>query len=202
MHLTIITGSHRTKGESTRVGRYVETQLKAMGHEVAFMDAGAMDVPFWDEGMWGVDGLKDKWAKLWAPHAATLQATDGVVVVAPEYAGMVPSKLKNVLLLCSAAELGHKPGMIVSVSSSINGAYPVAELRAHTVKNSKLVWTPEHIIVRNVADMLGAEVKGEHDQALRDRMAFALGVLVEYAKAFKPMRAGGKVMDNRYPYGM
>ncbi len=203
MHITVITGSHRQQGESTRVGHYIEAQIAAAGHQVAFINAGQMDLPFWDEGMWGVDGLKDKWAKLWAPTAGgILQKTDAVAVVSPEYAGMVPSRLKNFLLLCGVPELGHKPVMLVTVSSGLNGAYPIAELRAHSFKNSKAVITPEHIIVRNVATMLHDTVADEHDQALRDRIGFALGVLYQYGEALAPLRAKGILIDKRFPFGM
>jgi hypothetical protein len=50
--------------------------------------------------------------------------------------------------------------------------------------------------------MLGATVTDKHDQDLRDRMAFALQGLYLYAEALKPIRASGKVVDARFPFGM
>ncbi|MCP5405296.1 MAG: NAD(P)H-dependent oxidoreductase [Pseudomonadaceae bacterium] len=206
MHITLITGSHRPTGNSGRIGRFIEQQIQADGHTTNLIDLATTDLPFWDEGMWGADGLKDKWAEVWQPHAEVLQKSDGVVVVCPEYAGMASSKLKNVLLLCSAQELGHKAGFLVTVSSGVGGAYPVAELKAHAVKNNKLVWTPEHLIVRSADHMFTDNPPAEHaksDAYLRSRLTFALGVFYQYAEALTAMRAkDGKLHDDAFPFGM
>lgn len=206
MHITLITGSHRPAGNSGRIGRAIEKQIQADGHTTTLIDLATTELPFWDEGMWGVEGLRDKWAVLWQPHAEALQKSDAVVVVTPEYHGMVSSRLKNFLLLCSPAETGHKAGFLVSVSSSAGGAYPVAELRAHGVKNNKLVWSPEHLIVRNADHMFADTAPEEHAKAaayLRDRLTFALGVFYQYADALTVMRAkGGQLNSKDYPFGM
>jgi NAD(P)H-dependent FMN reductase len=208
MKLTIISGSHRPNGESGRIARYIEKETKAAGHDVALIDLATTELPFWDEGLWGVDGLKDKWGKVWASLDKRLAESDAFVVVSPEYHGMVPAKLKNFLLLtgnAATSNVAHKPGMIVSVSAGINGGYPVAELRSHGVKNNRMVWTPEHIIVRNAASMLQDKPVAEqdkHDVELRERMTYALGVLEEYAVALAAARATGKLTDKRYANGM
>ena len=208
MHITIVSGSHRPNGESHRIAGWFKQELENQGHQVYHLNLAETELPYWDQGLWGQDGLKEKWGDIWQPIAKQLQQTEAVVCIAPEWGGMVPPKLKNFFLLCSQAEVGHKPGMIVSVSASINGAYPVSELRAHTVKNCKLVWTPEHIIVRNVGQMFlenTADLSDEtrkHDEGLRARSRFALQVLLAYASALTPMRQTGKVMDEAYPFGM
>ena len=88
---------------------------------------------------------------------------------------MVPSAVKNFFLLCSAQELGHKPGLIVSISSSRNGAYPVAELRMSSFKNNRLLYIPEHLILRDVEKMFNPGEPGlEDDIYYRQRLDYCL----------------------------
>lgn len=207
MKLTIISGSHRPKGESGRVARYIESQTKAAGHDVQVVDLATTDLPFWDEGLWGVEGLKEKWGEVWEPIRQRVAESDAFVVVSPEYHGMVPAKLKNFLLLPgNGPDMAHKPAMIVSVSAGINGAYPVTELRATGGKNNRLLWVPEHVIVRNAAAMLQDKPEAEQEKfdiELRQRMAFALGQLEAYAEALAPMRKAGRLVgDKRFANGM
>ena len=65
---------------------------------------------------------------------------------------MVPAALKNFFLLYRA-ELVDKLGLIVSVSTGAGGAYPGAELRMSSYKNTHLWYIPEHVIVRGVRDL-------------------------------------------------
>ena len=142
----------------------------------------------WDESVWTED--RAKWDESWSPVAKELQSADAVVVVVPEWGGMVPSGLKNFFLLCGNQELAHKPGLIVSVSGSRNGAYPVSELRMSSTKNNRLVYIPDHVIVRDAAKMLqGDEAANGDDQYLRDRIDYSLKVLNSYAVALKPVRS-------------
>ncbi len=62
----------------------------------------------------------------------------------------VPAGLKNFFLMFSRFELGHKPAMIVAVSSGDGGAYPVAELRMSSYKNNRICYIPEQLNLRNV----------------------------------------------------
>ena len=56
-------------------------------------------LPLWDEGVWSGDA---KWTAVWKPVATELKSSDGLVVVSPEWSGMVPPGLKNFFLLCGA----------------------------------------------------------------------------------------------------
>ena len=51
-------------------------------------------------------------------------------------------RLLNIFLLCGNGEFSHKPGLIVSVSSGNGGAYPIAELRSSSYKNTHIMWIP------------------------------------------------------------
>ena len=69
----------------------------------------------------------------------------------------------------------HEPGLIVTVSAGAGGSYPVTELRISSYKNTRLCYIPDHVIVRNVGQMLhGDQPAEEHDQALRGRITYSL----------------------------
>ena len=76
--------------------------------------------------------------------------SQGFVLVVPEYGGMASPNSKNLFLLANNGEFFHKPGLIVSISSGLGGAYPISELRSSSYKNSHIMWIPENIIIRNV----------------------------------------------------
>jgi hypothetical protein len=77
------------------------------------------------------------------------------------------------------------------------------ELRTSSYKNTRLCYIPDHVIVRNVGQMLkGAQAVDEHDRLLRERIDYSARVLVEYAKALKSVRDSGLIDLKRFPYGM
>ena len=96
---------------------------------------------------------------------------------------MVPSQVKNIFLLASNNELAHKPGLIVALSESMGGAYPIAELRSFSYKNTKICWIPEHVIIRKVKNFFP-----DTDDRLNSRIDYSCKMLVEYSKALKPLR--------------
>lgn len=200
MKITVISGSHRDGSQSDRVAQYVANDLTKLGVEASVISLAKNPLPLWDEGVWSDD---PKWASLWGPISTRLKESDGFVVVSPEWSGMVPAGLKNFFLLCGAREVGHKPAMIVSVSSGMGGSYPVVELRQSSYKNTRLVYIPDHVIVRNVESMLnGSAPADSHDEELRKRIHYSLQMLVEYAKALCAVRESGKINLKEFPYGM
>jgi NAD(P)H-dependent FMN reductase len=201
MKISIIAGSHRHESESARVARYVQGVLRGLGSEQTYLlSLSDNPLPLWDEGAWGED---PKWANLWSPIAAELRESDGFVIVSPEWSGMVPAGLKNFFLLCGGDLLAHKPGLIVTVSASLGGSYPVVELRTSSYKNTRICYIPDHVIVRNVARMLkGDRPAEEHDASLRQRIEYSLRVLLQYATALRLVRLSGVVDLKSFPYGL
>lgn len=200
MKFVIVSGSHRANSQSDRVAQYVAAELRASGNEAAVLSLANNPLPLWDEGVWGDD---PKWKELWGPFSKELRSADALVVVTPEWSGMVPPGLKNFFLLCSTADVGHKPALIVSISSGVGGSYPVAELRTSSYKNTRLVYIPEHVIVRNVEELLhGATAAGERDEGTRARLSYGLKVLREYGAALRLVRESGVVDHKSFPFGM
>ncbi|NLX57009.1 MAG: NAD(P)H-dependent oxidoreductase [Planctomycetaceae bacterium] len=201
MKISIIAGSHRREAESQRVAHYLHRVLEKMGvGNLYLLSLSGNPLPLWDEGAWEDD---PQWHALWGPCATELRSSDGYVIVAPEWSGMVPAGLKNFFLLCGTDLLAHKPGLIVTVSASQGGVYPVAELRMSSYKNTRICYIPDHVVVRNVGQVLrGDQAADEYDSALRARIEYSLRVLLEYAAALRQVRESGVIDLNRFPYGM
>lgn len=202
MHIVVIVGSHRTDSQSSRVGAYIAKHLVRIDAALTVdtIDLTGNPLPLWDESVWQGDSPL---AAVWKPYRDRMRRADGFVIVTPEWSGMVPPGLKNLLLFAGPKEVGHKPALIVAVSATRGGSYPVNELRTSGYKNSRLVYIPEHVLVQDVADMLVGETPAsERDAWLRGRIEFADRILLEYAKALAPIRASGLTEHKDFPYGM
>ena len=202
MQIAIIAGSHRKDSQSSRVGAYIAKDLAHIDSSatVDTIDLAGNPLPLWDESVWQGDS---QLAALWKPCRDKMRKADGFVIISPEWAGMVPPGLKNLLLFAGPKEVGHKPALIVAVSASKGGSYPVNELRTSGYKNNRLVYIPEHVLVQDVADVLVGETPtSERDAWLRRRIEFADRILLEYAKALAPIRSSGLTEHAEFPYGM
>lgn len=204
MKIMSISGSHRHNSQSEKVARYVAQSLLDNGQATAtevFSLAGN-PLPLWDEGIWNGDA---NWQALLNPLSEKLAASDGFVIVSPEWHGQVPAGLKNFFLLWGAGELAHKPALIISVSSSDGGAYPVAELRMSSYKNNHICYIPEQLIVRNVESVLNDDESKNNPQAdryFRDRIVYAGGILSAYAAALRGVRDSGVTHTDVFRFGM
>ena len=203
MKITIISGSHRPQGQSHKVAAFIQqTLLDGICDECAIVSLANNPLPLWDQGVWDGD---EKWNELLTPIRAELVSSDAFVVISPEWHGQVPAGLKNFFLLFGKNELGHKPAMIVAVSSGDGGAYPVAELRMSSYKNSRLCYIPEQIILRNVESVLNenaADNDARSDSYYRERISWALNILKAYASALAQVRESGVTQTDKFNNGM
>lgn len=202
MKFFVLSGSHRAEAQSLKVARYIAAALpeENPGATVHLYSLGGNPLPLWDEVHGGAPDA------LWDPISAELKAADALVVVTPEWGGMATPAVKNFLLNCTAGEIGHKPGLIVSVSASRGGTYPVAELRLSGTKNNRLVWIPEQVIVHHVEANLGqpdgAPDLAKEDSLIRARLRYALRVLGAYGQALGSVRASGVIDHQTFRSGM
>lgn len=203
MKITLISGSHRQEAQTLKVARHIQRTLEdGICEQTALVNLANNPLPLWDTGVWDGDA---EWARRLDPVRAELASSDGFVVLAPEWHGQVPAGLKNFFLLFGQQELGHKPALIVTVSSGDGGAYPVAELRMSSYKNSRICYLPEQVIVRHVESVLNEDAASNNasaDDYFRARIAWALGILREYAVALRQVRASGATATERFKNGM
>lgn len=198
MKFLTLSCSHQRDSQSLKVSRYVFQFLKKE-HESKLLDLHAENLPLWSPECI----CDEKISKQWSRIAKLLQESDGFVIVTPEYAGMATPCLKNFFLFTSSAEVGHKPALIISVSSGISGAYPVADLRMSGHKNNKICYIPDHIIVRYVKEVLNEQdSQNKSDDLTRERLSHGLAMLVAYSRAFFQLRKENKSLLETCFYGM
>lgn len=195
MNVAVIIGSSRTDSESGRVAEWMEDRLLGdCDVDVEVISLEGSPLPFWNTLMWqegsGIRGL-------WKPYADQLDSCDAIVVVVPEWNGMLPADLLNFFhFATTTGSLMYKPAMLVGVSDTMGGTYPVATIRQIVGKNSKLVVLPDHVIVRWSKDVLvDVEEVSEDEARLRTRILYSLRALVAFGYAFKGLRDSGVLND-------
>ncbi|MEK6750259.1 MAG: NAD(P)H-dependent oxidoreductase [Pseudomonadota bacterium] len=203
MKIAIISGSHRENSQSEKIARVIQ-KLSVDAHHIEtwLYSLAGNPLPLWDQGVWDGDA---KWDIL-KPIREQLFAADAFVIVSPEWHGQVPAGLKNFFLLFSKRELGHKPALIVTVTTTeTSGSYPVAELRMSSYKNNRICYIPEHVIIRRADKVLNndpAANDAASDAYYRERLTWSLGILKEYGTALKQVRASGVTESDKFKTGM
>ncbi|PAR33713.1 NADPH-dependent oxidoreductase, partial [Vibrio metoecus] len=153
MKLTIVSGSQRAHSQSLNVANYLKSLAETHFEQIDILDLHALDLPFWNEGVWQ---NSEQWQP-WRNVAQGLKQSDAFVFITPEWHGMATPALKNFLLLTTDDELAHKPALLVSVSASINGVYPISELRMTGNKNNHVCFLPDHLIFRDCEPLITAD---------------------------------------------
>lgn len=203
MNLLIISASQRVQSESAKVANYLSNNSEQFS-DIRHIELCKINLPLWD----GEESSKEDTASDWSKIHAQLLVADAIVLVTPEWGGTASPLLKNLLMMCASADIGHKPVLLVSVVSGISGAYPIAELRMNAFSNNKLVVIPDHLIIRNVENVLNEHCQeiSQRDQSLRHRIGYSLHTLHHYGQALKNLRTNlqQNVYHNEhlYSYGM
>ena len=173
---------------------------KRQGYDsIHHLELCQFNLPFWD-------GEEDNKGEHWSEIEQRVDEADALVLITPEWGGMASPLLKNFLLMCTRQETAHKPALLISVSRGISGTYPIVEVKMNALKNNKLVPIPDHLIIRNVSNVLNAIPEGERDIALRERVQYSLHMLHQYAQALAPIRERHATQaypkQQEYCYGM
>ena len=187
MKISIIAASHRTNSQSKRIAKIIENNLVKLktNLDVYSLDLVDIGLPLWLPNKKNGKGI---WGEVWKSISDNLNKSDGFILVVPEYGGMATPAAKNIFLLCDNGEFAHKPGLIVSVSSGNGGAYPVAELRSSSYKNTHIMWIPENIIIRNVEEFNPGNHGNNIPVWLDDRINYVLELFIAYADNMRPLR--------------
>lgn len=182
MKIVVISGSVRSDSQSRKVANYLAGRLNG-SVEVGIVDLNEQRLPLYD------DSKEGPWQEVWKPVEEELASADGFVFVSPEWDGMFNVGLHNMFHYVTKTKnhaLAHKPVMLVGVSDGMGGAYPIAQLKAVGSKNTHFVVSPENLRISKVKEVL---VDGEIViDGVRERADYSLKVLIEYAKALKPIR--------------
>jgi len=138
-----------------------------------------------------------------------LYSCDGVVFIVPEWGGMIPPALVNLLLLsangsANGLPLGHKPAFAIGVSASGGGSNPISLLKGYAAKNSHLTWLPLHAIIQNVGDFLEqawAPTLDNRYSQVQSRLLVGLKSLTIYSNQLSPFRDELVALSKEHPYG-
>jgi len=187
MKISIISASHRAKSESKRVSTLLLDNLSNIDNKLDtfILDLADAALPLWFPEKKDGKGI---WGETWRSISINLDASDGFILVVPEYGGMATPASKNIFLLCGNGEFSHKPGLIVSISSGNGGAYPISELRSSSYKNTHIMWIPENIIIRNVEEFNPGKHGKNIPEWLDNRIDYVLKLFLTYASNMKPIR--------------
>ena len=187
MKISTISASHRDNSQSKKISGLIQNNLLNIdsGLEIFSLDLADSSLPLWSPDK--KDG-KGVWGDSWNSISNNLNKSDGFILIVPEYGGMATPSAKNIFLLCDNGEFAHKPGLIVSISSGNGGAYPIAELRMSSYKNTHIMWIPENIIIRNVEEFNPGAHGDNIPNWLDDRIDYVLRLLLAYASNMIPIR--------------
>lgn len=202
MFISLISGSQRLNSQTFKVAAYLNSRLGKLnsGVETFLLDLASADLPFAESEASKTDEFKSKWTQI----SEKLNKSDGFVFLSPEWNGSMTPAILNFFLLAKLT-LAHKPVLLTTVSGSRGGAFPISDLRITGYKNTRALYLPEHIIVRNVKEVLNDlnPKVGDHEELyLKRRIDFALKLLSEYATAVKPIRSSKIIDYESFPNGM
>ncbi|EEW09846.1 NADPH-dependent FMN reductase [Vibrio mimicus] len=197
MKLTLVSGSQRAHSQSLNVANYLKSLAEAHFDQIEILDLHELDLPFWNEGVWQ---NREQWQP-WRNVAQGLKQSDAFVFITPEWHGMATPALKNFLLLTTDDELAHKPALLVSVSASVNGVYPISELRMTGNKNNHVCFLPDHLIFRDCEQLITAEHQLT-DPQMQARSEYTIALLSAYATALAPVHRDMVNLGKTFRYGM
>ncbi len=207
MKLLIISASHREGSQSNKVAEYMAS-MATVFEQINHLDLCRFNLPFWDgEAMSKTDD-----SSAWPFIRQYISAADAFVFITPEWGGMATPLLKNFLLMADMQDTAHKPALLTAVVNGISGAYPIAELRMNAMKNNKIVAVPDHLIIRNVEQVLNTDITpseelfSKRENNLRDRIGYSIHMLHQYAQALTMLRVAHQAepfpKQQEYSYGM
>lgn len=204
MNLVIISASQRKQSQSAKVAQFIAESVT--GYEkITHVELCQYNLPWWDGTQIGKSADLSDWPLL----NEQISQADAFVMITPEWGGMASPLLKNVLLMCSGQDTAHKPVLLVGLSGGVSGVYPIAELRMNAFKNNKLVAIPDHLVIRNVEEVLNSHDESalsDRDSRIRHRIGHSLHVLYHYSEALQALRTNLSIQpynnEERYSNGM
>lgn len=198
-HITLIAGSNRPNSQSRRIVEICREALQTHSDTTTeIVDLHSHPLPLWDPDKRTESA---RWDAVWQPVSEALTRADGFVFVVPEWGGMAPPHVKNLLLLADRFELAHKPALLCGISASLGGAYPISDLRSSGYKNNRILWIPDHLVLRQVGQFHWGDATDNQTLAMQQaRVRYSLSMLTAYADALGPIRS--TVFDPSFANGM
>ena len=203
MKIVVISGSYRKHSQSHKVANWILERSAATIPEVEVkpVDIKWLDMVLDPEEFWA--GKSDA-AKDMKKIYDSFENADGFIIVTPEWGGGIPPALRQFILM-SGTSFSHKPVLAVGVSATpVGGIRPIEELK-HASKNTRLVLTPDPVVVPQVETVFNnpeVDPSNEHEKYTAERLDYSLKVLEQYAKALSSVRNSGVIDYKEFPFGM
>jgi len=199
MKYLIVSGSARPNSQAIRIASWINQQFSS-DDEVELLDLSEAYIPEDTSALW--DASSEATAQF-ASTKHSLEWCDALIVISPEWHGMTPGKL--ISFLQAAAEgrvVAHKPGLIIGESDSRGGAFPEAMIRGFASKNSRILWIPDHLLIRFNHDMFKINPETDDDRYIQSRVRYCLSLLRHYTEVLAPVRT--QLLDGieKFPNGM
>jgi len=209
LNILLISGSQRDNSKSGDIASYLQTNIlnNMEGISSSILDLSLY--PFLLDHYGTGRGDSASLANNKEAVLSQLYACDAVVFIAPEWGGMIPPALVNLLLLtangsANGLPLGHKPAFAIGVSASGGGSNPISVLKAYAAKNSHLTWLPLHAIIQNVDEFLSQAWTPKLDDRysqVQSRLLVGLQSLVIYSKQLSSVREELVALSKVHPFG-
>lgn len=188
LKIAVISGSQRANSNSLKVSRLICNLLTKKKLNSYLISLEEEPLPFWNED---IDTSESPSNRAWTPIKKELRECEGLVIVTPEWNGTATPALKNFLQYCGLDEVGHKPGLIVSITTGLSGTYPITDIKLSTNKNNRLCFLPENMVIKNVHKFLD-DIDGCTSPITKDllsRLEYCLTLLQGYSEALTSLRA-------------
>jgi NAD(P)H-dependent FMN reductase len=209
LNILLVSSSQRDNSKSFDVAKYLQTNIL---NDMEGVNSSILDLsqyPFlldhYGTGRNDLVSLAENKDKV----LRQLYACDGVIFIVPEWGGMVPPTLVNLLLMsangsANGLPLGHKPAFAIGVSASGGGSNPITLLKGYAAKNSHLTWLPLHAIIQNVSDFLAqtwAPALDNRYSQVQSRLLVGLKSLIIYSNQLASVREELVVLSKEHPFG-
>src|SRR5690606_36163717 len=123
MQIAILAGSNRRESASTRMTRYLQTRISALGHTAKLFDLRENPLPLYDPD-------SDEPTSAVLELDRLMRMSDAIVLATPEYHGTISGVLKNALDYLGSEHFDGKAVLSVSAAGGAVGVSSLTHLQA------------------------------------------------------------------------
>lgn len=153
----IIAGTDRPDSNTLKISKYIQTIYQGLGETVEIIDLKELKTHLHDDLHYGKtsEGIK--------PYAEKVLASEGLIVVTPEYNGSMPGILKYFIDHLKFPEsFEYRPVCFVGLGGRFGALRPVEHLQQVFGYRNAYVY-PERVFIVNVHKILNSEGQPEDE---------------------------------------
>lgn len=177
----IIAGTDRPESNTLKVSKYIQAIYENLGEVVELIDLKDL------KGLLHNDLHYGKPSEALKPYLDKVMASEGLIVVCPEYNGSMPGVLKYFIDHLKFPEsFEFRPVCFVGLGGMFGALRPVEHLQQVFGYRNAFVY-PERVFIMNVFKVLGADgkVQDEHIKQLLVKQATGFQKFTQALSAYK-----------------